>query len=520
MQVDVVETYTEFEKLKPNWDAIYEADPEAQFFLSWTWFSQVFSRHRTGWFIIAVKPDGTNSDYVAFFPLRLETRMSNRLQAFCNEIRVAGTFFWADYSGFICYPDHEDEAIPCLSSQLKQMHWREIYLKNLSISDRRLDLFLDPFDKISFSRSYLERASKSENINRLICPYVDLPDDFETYLKEKLSANTRQKMRRFMRNVESSDDLKITYPVPETYERDLDILVDYWKKKWTNRKGSKVKRLAKKYREILQQGLENETLYMPVLWQGDKPLGALGSFIDRQKQALLYFVAGRDESCNNPPPGLVLHAHSIRWAIENGLKTYEFLRGNEHFKYSYGATDRQIRYLVLSTRSGANHNRTLDPGCLDDVLEQATRYQKSGRTEKAETGFQQILEIRPEDTTALRRYGRLLYQSGRFSEAKKIYLNLLDIDQNNTAGWHGLGKSLLVLNRFKEAETAFRKAIELNPAETISTRYYLGRALQGQNMEAAATTEFTTVLNLEPRDIWEKKKHQNARRYYTQCTKS
>jgi len=130
MQVDVIETYTEFEKLKPNWDAVYSADPDAQFFLSWTWFSQVFSRHPTGWFIIAVKPEDTNNDYVAFFPLRLKTRMSNSLQAFCNEIRVAGTFFWSDYSGFICVPDHDDEAIPHLSAQLKQMHWRDIYLKN------------------------------------------------------------------------------------------------------------------------------------------------------------------------------------------------------------------------------------------------------------------------------------------------------------------------------------------------------------------------------------------------------
>lgn len=513
MQVDVLESYADFEKLKSNWDAVYEADPEAQFFLSWNWLSQVFSRHRTGWFIIAVKPESTSSDYVAFFPLRLKTRMSKTLKEIYNEIRVAGTFFWADYSGFICHPDYEDQAIPSLSSQLKQMHWRELYLKNLAISDKRLDLFIDQFDKNTFSYDYLERFSKTDNINRLVCPYVDLPDDFETYLKEKLSSNTRQKVRRFMRRIENSDDLRITHSIPDTYERDLDILVNYWKKKWVDRKGSDVERLTKKYREILQQGLENDTLYMPVLWRGDKPLGALGSFVDRQKKAMLYFVAGRDESCNNPPPGLVLHAHSIHWAIKNGLKTYDFLRGNEHFKYSYGATDRQIRYLLLSTKSGTNLNCKLDPRCIDDVRKQATRHQKSGRIKEAEIGFQQILESRPKDTTVLRRYGRLLYQNDHFSKARKIYLKLLEIDPSNADAWRNLGKTLLALNKFNDAETAIRKAIELSPVETISSRYYLGKALEGQSKQTAAANEYSAILKLQSRDKWETRKQQKAQKF-------
>lgn len=513
MRVDIIETYTEFEKLKSNWEAVYEADSEAQFFLSWNWLSQVFSQHRKGWFIIAVKPGNTNSNYVAFFPLRLKTRMSRTLHELYNDISVAGRFFWADYSGFICHPDYDDEAIPHFSSQLKQMHWRNIYLKNLLISDSRLDLFLSQFDKNIFSRNYLERTSKTDNVNQLVCPYVDLPDDFETYLKEKLSSNTRQKIRRFMRKVENSNDLRIIHSVPETHERDLNILVSFWKRKWEKRKGREVEYLATKYREILQQGLENNTVYIPVLWQGDKPICALGSFIDRQKRTLLYFVSGRDESYNNPPPGLVLHAHSIRWAIENGLKTYDFLRGDEHFKYSLGATDRKIRYLLLSTRTGTNHNRTLDPTCIGGVLKQAARYEKSGRIKEAALCFYQILETDPEDLTALHRYGRLLYQNEQFKKSRKIYLKLLEIDQDNIEGWRGLGKSLLALNKFKAAESAIRKAIELNPDDTISARFYLARALQGQHMDTAATDEYSALINLKPRDKWEIKKQQRAQRY-------
>ena len=516
MQIDIIDTYAGFKKLKSNWDTIYESDSEAQFFLSWTWLSQVFSHHPTGWFIIAVKPDNPYAGYVAMFPLRMKTLMSKRFNELYNEVSVAGRYFWADYSGLICHPDYEEQAIPLLSSRVISMRWREMSLKNLYISDRRLALFLSSFNEKHYAHEFLERTGRSDGINRLVCPYVDLPTSFDTYLAEKLSANTRQKVRRYLRKVETSTNLKITHSAPETHERDLDILIGFWKKKWAARKGRDVKRLGDKYRDILQQGLRHNTIFLPVLWQDDKPLGALASFIDRQKQTLLYFVAGRKETHNNPPPGLVLHAHSIRWAIENGLEIYDFLRGNESFKYSYGAKDRQIRYLRTRTLTGTNHHRTLDPRCADEVLQRATKYQYSNRIEAAEISFQQLLEIRPNDTTALRRYARLRYQVKDYTGARKIYLRLIDVDENSVEGWRGLGKSLLSLNRLKSAETTLRKAIRLHPSEDLSTRFYLGQTLAQQHKHKQAAAEYSTILTLIPKDKWEKQKQQKARNYLKQ----
>jgi len=417
MQVDVVETYTEFEKLKLKWDVVYEADPEAQFFLSWDWLAQVFLQHEKGWFILAARVDDTDNDYIAFFPLRIKTQVSKSTQAFYNVISVAGRYTWSDYAGFICHPDHQDKAIPSLASKLIQMHWLKVYLKNLLISKQRLKLFTDQFNKETFSHRYRKRIGKSDNINLLICPRVDLPDDYETYLTRNLSANSRQKARRYLRKLEDSDELYITHASEKTYQRDVGFLIDFWNDKWEERKGKETSELARKYREILDLGFKCDALFMPVLWAADKPLGVLGIFVDHRKQQLLYFIAGRDEHCNNPPPGFILHAYSIRWAIENGFKHYDFLRGDESFKYSFGATDREIHYLVISTRSRRNLNGTLDPRSLDEALNKATRYQNSGRVDEAKIGFQQILDVDPDNDTALRRLGRLVYQQHKSKES-------------------------------------------------------------------------------------------------------
>ena len=71
-------------------------------------------------------------------------------------------------------------------------------------------------------------------------------------------------------------------------------------------------------------------------------VGVLASLIDREKRAMRFFIGARDERWNDIRPGLVLHAHSIRQAIEMGLTQYNFLRGNERYKYSFGSVDRRL----------------------------------------------------------------------------------------------------------------------------------------------------------------------------------
>ena len=71
MRIDVIDTPDAFEALRPNWDRLYAADPEGQFFLSWIWLSQLFERRPKNWCVLAAA-DEAAKDYVAFLPLRLK----------------------------------------------------------------------------------------------------------------------------------------------------------------------------------------------------------------------------------------------------------------------------------------------------------------------------------------------------------------------------------------------------------------------------------------------------------------
>src|SRR5262249_32676675 len=156
--------------------------------------------------------------------------------------------------------------------------------------------------------------------------------------------NTRQKINRFLRKLESSSVYQITTTSAATQSRDVKILEQLWGNIWSERKGSDSERLITMYGMIVRCGLEDEIEHVCVLWHGEAPIGVLASFVDWEKSRLLFFVSGRDENFRDLLVGLVLHAWNIRWAIEHGLRTYDFLRGNEPYKYSLGAADVRLKY--------------------------------------------------------------------------------------------------------------------------------------------------------------------------------
>ena len=49
MHVETLYSYARFEALKADWDALYDKDPDAQFFLSWLWLSRIFQQHPDEW---------------------------------------------------------------------------------------------------------------------------------------------------------------------------------------------------------------------------------------------------------------------------------------------------------------------------------------------------------------------------------------------------------------------------------------------------------------------------------------
>ncbi|MFQ5814423.1 MAG: GNAT family N-acetyltransferase, partial [Anaerolineae bacterium] len=47
-------------------------------------------------------------------------------------------------------------------------------------------------------------------------------------------------------------------------------------------------------------------------------------------------------------PGIVLLSYCIQWAIESGRAKFDFLRGDEEYKYRFGAQPTEIYRLLIA----------------------------------------------------------------------------------------------------------------------------------------------------------------------------
>jgi hypothetical protein len=392
LQVDIIETWESFAGLKQTWEAVHQHDGQSGYFLSWAWLAVVFKANPKRWRVLAVKPDDDGSDYVCFFPQRTRIRWSVSQQQFKTELEAGGKLSWAQYTGFVCLPDWEERAIAALASAVGKMPWAELSIKNIP-RGKRVDLFLAGFATDDYSIEHHELLIDSGTVDSQICPYVPLAKDYESYLQSRVSSNTRQKMRRFWRQFETADDLRITDTTADTFDRDITILFNLWFKTWGSSRGQRsAEEAVEKYIEILDQSHSLGAVNIPILWRGEQPLGALGNIVDRHKRHLYFIVAGRDESVQDPNVGLLLHTHNIQWAINNGIETYDFCHGNEPYKYSFGAADLLITSFSI-TRSSKSSMGQFDPAHIGKAMKKAIKLLDSDYLIDAKNAFRQIHKL-------------------------------------------------------------------------------------------------------------------------------
>ena len=463
MHIDIIDTLPSLARLESNWNAVYDADDEAHVFLSWQWLSGWLACIQGPWFILAARDgDAPDQPYVAFFPLRLQTTIE-KSDVF-GDVRMAGNF-GADYTGIVCRPEAENRVIPAFARQIRQMHWTRLHLDNFRISERRWRLLTACFPKAGFQSSVIDKIGKVDGIDNSVCPYVTLPNDWNSYL-DGLSTNTRQKIRRLLKQLEGQNAYRVTVATPETFERDLKTLLAFWGTKWRPRKAERTDSLIRSNGTMLTRSFQAGLVYLPTFWHGERPVAALATLVEPRKRTFSFYMTGRDETFEGPPAGMILHALSIRHAIEQGFAEYDFLRGNEPYKYSYGCAERKLRSIVLETRNGKNLGGRIDARCIPDLLEQATELHRKGKAADAEIGYRRILEVEPKHADTLHRLGQLLAAKSDFAAAKRLFRTLTTVRPDAAKAWQCLGQVCESLGQHEEALRQHLEFMRLQPEAT------------------------------------------------------
>ncbi|MEM6680668.1 MAG: GNAT family N-acetyltransferase [Pseudomonadota bacterium] len=393
MHIEAVETLDRLDEIALDWDELYQADPSAHFYLS-SGFMMAVAKRSQGKFRILIAWS-EHHRCIGVLPLVVSLRWSKQHACLYNVLDMLGHVFDADYTGILCDPELEGPVCRAFASAIADTSFGRLILNYFSGPAQRLDAFANAFDTKVFERKKNQHLINDGQTDNLICPFIDLPESFAAYLAA-LSANARQKLKRLLRRLDDERSLKITRAQPETYAQDVKILSQLWYQKHAARKGEKrAAELAALFQDVVMLGLAAGSVYLVILWQDDTPVAAQASYLDMVKRHMLFHVSGRDAAFRDISAGLALHAHSIRWAIANGMQRYDFTLGNEAYKYSLGGVDRHIYSAEIVTKTGINTGSTLDPSGQKDVLKIIRQFVRKGRTEDSQTVAQQALQTWP-----------------------------------------------------------------------------------------------------------------------------
>ena len=122
----------------------------------------------------------------------------------------------------------------------------------------------------------------------------------------------------------------------------------------------------------------------------------------------------------------------------------------------------------------------------------ALSYQGLGKTEQAEAGFRQALELQSgtahRDADPYLNLGSLLVETERFEPAVSYLQTALSIDPQEVRAHRALGKAYLHLNRLTEAQSELEESVRMQP-DQAATHFVLAQVYRRRGMADKAKEE-------------------------------
>jgi CelD/BcsL family acetyltransferase involved in cellulose biosynthesis len=317
-------------ELGAEWNTLISLCPANTIFLSreWQdlWWQTIGSRSGLRSRTVIVRDD---SALIGIAPL-LDSPIDDATLHFAGGEEIA------DFLDVIATPGREAEVAVALFDVLADLPWRTLDLRNLRTGAVALTALVPEAERRGF-RVEIEQEDVS--------PWIKLPASWDAYL-EGLSKKDRHELRRKMRRLGTAGEVRwYVASDPTTQAQDVADFV-------------RLMRLSAEAKsEFLTPEMEG---WFAAIVERFQPTGQLSLYFleldgirvasticfNYGNRSLLY-NSGYDPEYARLSAGLILKAYCIDDAISRGHEVFDFLQGNESYKYDLGAIDAPIYHLRI-----------------------------------------------------------------------------------------------------------------------------------------------------------------------------
>ena len=211
-----------------------------------------------------------------------------------------------------------------------------------------LDLCNLPEESMSYQvlPSIFESAGLRVEVSQEdVAPHVHLPARYENYLS-RIDKKQRHEIRRKQRRVER--ELEVEFSLIQSMDElqgAMDEFLRLQRMSHPDKETFMTPHMERFFRIMAGRMLEAGSLHLSFLsLNGEKAAALLG--FEYKRELLLYNSGYDTQRWASYSPGWVLLGYVIQHAIARGIEVFDFLQGDEEYKYRFGGHD----YRVMRTR--------------------------------------------------------------------------------------------------------------------------------------------------------------------------
>lgn len=334
MKCDLYVGVSGFEELADKWDELASKG------ITNTPF-QLFAYQKAWW--THLQPDGSELITIATRSDNDELLGIGCFYTHDGKVHFNGCVEETDYLDLIVNRQHAEEVWRATIDKLRMPdspNWQMVDLCNIpeNSPSREILRAIAEENQYAFNESVIE-----------VCPIISLPHSFDAYL-DTLDSKQRRELSRKLRRAEAAAVTTTIVGPDDDIDAEVDSFLDllqkstFEKREWLNDD-----RRAMFY-EVARHSQKNSTLQLMFTSIEGRRAAALFNF-DYNDRIWVYNSGLDPAAFSALSPGVVLTATAIEKAIELGRAEFDFLRGDEEYKYRFGAVDTNIYRVQLQKQS-------------------------------------------------------------------------------------------------------------------------------------------------------------------------
>jgi CelD/BcsL family acetyltransferase involved in cellulose biosynthesis len=322
-----------FSELAGEWDDLLHRSAADTVFLTrefqrvWWRYLGVGDLH-----IVTFRDDGA---LIGVAPLFLDTDSAGQ-----RVLATVGGVEVADYLDLIAVRGREEQVCAALLDYLtwpEASDWDVLDLNNVPQDSPTLALL----PALAEARGWSASVAPED-----VCPVVQLPDSWDEYL-QMLDKKHRHELRRKMRRAEAHERLRWYIVGPEQeLNTEVEAFLDLMAASAPDKERFLTPRMRSFFRELAHVMYDAGWLQLVFLEVEGQRAAAYFNFIYDNR--VLVYNSGLDwQAFPHLSTGIVLAGYAIRHAIEHGRAAFDFMQGDERYKYHLGGQDVEVRRLTI-----------------------------------------------------------------------------------------------------------------------------------------------------------------------------